>query len=114
MSYIPNDDEIWSAVSNLPKDSAPGPDGFSGNFDQACWSIIGSDITEAILYFFKGFNLPNFISYMLLTLTLKVKHATSLDHARPISLCNFIYKIIFKILNERVRPLLGFMKALMV
>lgn len=47
------------------------------------------------------------MSSTMLTLIPKVKNAVSLDQVRPISLCNFIHKIISKILNDIVRPLLA-------
>lgn len=53
LTGLPSADEIWSAVQNLPKDSAPGLDGFTGCFYQKYWSIIGTDVTNAIQHFFK-------------------------------------------------------------
>ncbi|KAL9667988.1 hypothetical protein QQ045_002358 [Rhodiola kirilowii] len=41
------DIEIWSAVSNIGSDKAPGPDGFSsGFFFKKNWSLIGSEKSE--------------------------------------------------------------------
>lgn len=34
LTKIPIADEIWDVVRNLPKDSAPGPDGFNGSFSK--------------------------------------------------------------------------------
>lgn len=54
LSESPSDEEIRDAVHNLPKDSAPGPDGFNDAFCQACWTIAGDDVSKAIKHFFEG------------------------------------------------------------
>ncbi|XP_073362337.1 uncharacterized protein [Aegilops tauschii subsp. strangulata] len=36
--------EVWAAIMQSPTEKAPGPDGFSGTFFRACWSIISNDI----------------------------------------------------------------------
>lgn len=59
------------------------------------------------MHFFKGFGLPSSIISMVLTLIPKVRNATSLDQVRPICLSNFIHKVIYNILNDRLRPLLA-------
>lgn len=69
-------------------------------------NIIGEDINEAVQLFFRGFGLPKAISATVLTLISKVKNATSLEKVRPINLCNFLHKIISKVLNDRIRPFL--------
>lgn len=61
----PEDEEIWEAVRNLPKDSAAGNDGFTGAFFQACWNTIGEDVSEGIKFYFRGFHIPNAIAFFL-------------------------------------------------
>lgn len=36
-------EEVKEAVFLLDGDSAPGPDGFSGRFFQACWEVLSAD-----------------------------------------------------------------------
>ncbi|MQL99315.1 hypothetical protein Taro_032040 [Colocasia esculenta] len=43
----PNDEEIKLAVWNMKGDSAPGPDGFTGNSYTSCWDIIAKDGEQA-------------------------------------------------------------------
>jgi hypothetical protein len=40
--------EVWETVKLLPSDMVPGPDGFTGGFYKACWSIIKVDIMAAV------------------------------------------------------------------
>jgi hypothetical protein len=44
-----SEEEVWNTIKQLPPDKAPGPDGFTGRFYKACWSIIKKDIMAAIL-----------------------------------------------------------------
>ncbi|KAF2942065.1 hypothetical protein DAI22_03g394550 [Oryza sativa Japonica Group] len=41
-------DEVWKAIADSPRDNAPGPDGFSGQFYYCCWDIIKEDIMAAL------------------------------------------------------------------
>lgn len=40
--------EIKSTVFSMPLSKAPGPDGYTAEFFQASWSIIGPGLTTAI------------------------------------------------------------------
>ncbi|KAL9691264.1 hypothetical protein QQ045_011684 [Rhodiola kirilowii] len=86
--------------------SSPGPDGFTGKFFQSCWEIIKDDLVAAVKGFFVGFQIPKLISCAHIALLPKVKNASSLDQVRPISLCNFIHKILYRILNDRLKGVL--------
>jgi len=62
------------------------------------------DIYNVVHQFFQtGVLLPEY-NRTYISLIPKISHPESLDHFRPISLCNFIYKIISKILANRLKP----------
>jgi hypothetical protein len=42
------EEEVWLTIKQLPSDKALDPDGFTGHFYKACWSIIKNDIMVAI------------------------------------------------------------------
>ena len=99
---IPFDREIKDAVFSLSPHSAPGPDGFSGLFFQHCWDIIAEEFCKAIKFFFlKNWILPGFNSNFI-TLIPKTPNVDNIGGFRPIALANFAFKVIPKILSDRL------------
>jgi hypothetical protein len=47
-------DEAWAAIKDMPANRAPGPDSFSWDFYQSCWSIIKYDVFAALQAIFMG------------------------------------------------------------
>jgi len=99
---IPQSAEIKEAVFALNGDGAPGPDGFGGHFYQTYWDIVGRDVEHSVQDFLQGGLLPNNINSNLIVLIPKVPGANSMGDYRPIALANFQFKIITKILADRL------------
>ena len=51
-------------------------------------------------------SMPREVNASLIVLIPKISNPTSVNHFRLISLCNVVYKIISKLLVEKIRPLL--------
>lgn len=86
--------------------AAPGPDGLNVKFFRHSWSWIGEDIYNMVKSFFLNKRLAQGIKKTNIVLIPKKSHCiTPLDY-RPISLCNVIYKIIDKILAQKIEPYL--------
>jgi len=99
-------EEIKASIFALNKDSAPGPHEFEAFFFQKYWQIIKEDITNVMLEFFtKSWILLGYNSYTT-TLIPKIANATSIDQYRPIAMTNFKFKIITKIIAERLSQLM--------
>lgn len=99
---IPSSQTIKDVVFSIKQDSAPGPDGYTGQFFQACWDFIGADVVRAVTTFFElGFILPN-LNFSFVVLIPKVQEANSITQFRPIAIANFIFKIITRILSDRL------------
>ena len=87
-------------------DKAPGPDGFTARFYISCWDIIKRDLYIMIKKAQNCTKLGGSTNSSFLDLIPKEKGATNFNRFRPISLCNTGYKIITKIMANRLKKIL--------
>ena len=107
MTTIPTTEEIKSMLFKLNKNKAPGPDGLTSGFYKASWSIVGSEVTEAIRHFFFCSFLPASTNATILSLIPKHTGASLITDYRPIACLNTIYKVISRLLVKRLKPILS-------
>ncbi|GKC28617.1 RNA-directed DNA polymerase, eukaryota [Tanacetum coccineum] len=100
-------DEIKRAVWDCGMDKSPGPDGFKFGFYRRFWKVIENDVYEAVQYFFSHGVFPNGCNSSFIALILKIPNANLVKDFRPISLIGSLYKIIAKILANRLVPVFG-------
>nr|CCA66020.1 hypothetical protein [Beta vulgaris subsp. vulgaris] len=99
-------EEVRNVVFQMGSLKAPGPDGIPAIFYQKHWSIVGEDIWRAVSHFFTtGYILQEW-NQTNICLIPKVERPEQACQFRPISLCNVIYKIISKIIANRLKPIL--------
>lgn len=98
--------DIKTAFFDLPKNKAPGPDGYPSEFFTAHWSTVGQEVTDAIQEFFITGRLLQQWNATILTLIPKKKNADKISEFRPISCCNTVYKVIAKLLANRLKKVL--------
>ena len=103
---IPLKEEIKECVWNLHPLKSPGPDWFPGIFFRSYWEIVKEQVVSCIQECFRNKIVPRGLNRTFLVLIPKNDQASNFNHFRPISLCNFIYKICSKLLANRLRPLL--------
>lgn len=70
--------------------------------------MIGEDIYSAVLECLNNYKIPSEINCTNITLIPKVKSPELISNFRPISLCNVVYKIVLKVLANRLKPILPF------
>eukprot|EP00253_Pinus_taeda_P005923 PITA_05923 len=100
------EEEISNVVWSMELDKAPGPDGFSIHFYKICWELIESDLLRMIRGFMRKEKVGGGINSTFLTLIPKEANPGSFHRYRMISLCNSSYKILAKLLANRIKPLL--------
>jgi len=106
LTMLPSHEEIRKVVFNLNKDSAPGPDGFGAFFFQTYWDVVHKEVIDAVLQFFiSGWLLPNYNANTLILIT-KSPNADAIEQFRPIAMANFKFKVISKIIADRLAQIL--------
>ena len=97
------EEEILAAVSGLNDDKAPRPDGFP----IALWSFSWDFVKEEVMGFFREFfQYDQFVKSLnatLLVLVPKGSTVEDLKDLRPISLVGSLYKILSKVLANRIK-----------
>lgn len=101
--------EIKAALDSIGDNKAPGPDGFSAKFYMAAWDIIGVEVTLAIQDFFRTWRLLKSVNTTIITLIPKSKTATTIRDYRPIACCNVLYKIISKVISNRMSNVISWL-----
>lgn len=90
----------------MPFNKTPGPGGYSIEFIRTSWDTVGPDIIKAVSEFFRNGRLLKDLNTTAITLIPKKPEASSLGDYRPISCCNIVYKVISKIIANRLKPIL--------
>jgi hypothetical protein len=103
LSSIPVEEEILDALDSLGSTKAPRPDGFTTLFFKKYWDIVRDDVLQCIWLFFKRNFLQRIQNHSFISLVPKLSGSHTAHQFRPISLCNIVYKIISKILANRLK-----------
>ena len=88
----------------LGSHKAPGPNGIPAFFFQHFWDIVKPDVISTIQVFFHSGSLGRSLNHTLITLIPKISFPQEVSHFKPISLCNVLYKVISKIMVNRLKP----------
>ena len=101
------EEEIGNEVWTLEPDKAPRPDGFTIHFYRSCWIVIKVDLLRMIKYFQQKSKVGGSTNSTFLALIPKEMNPSNFDRFIPISLCNASYKILSKLLANKIKPQLG-------
>ena len=86
---------------------SPGPDGFTTNFFHHFWDLVKEDVLDIMEESRNKRGVLKAFNATFLTLIPKEAGADTPDKFRLIALCNVIYKIISKVIANRLKPLLS-------
>ena len=96
-------EEMVVALKQMELLKVLGPDGLPPLFFQRYWHVVGDDVTEVVLSCLSTGVIPTFLNSTFITLIPKVKSPSKVSEFRPISLCNIVYKLVSKVVANRMR-----------
>ena len=98
--------EVKLALFAMHPEKASGPDGFTALFYQNFWDIVKEDLTRMVNEFLFDGTMANGLNDANICLIPKKEKPDEMSQFRPISLCNVSYKIISKVLYQRLKKVL--------
>ena len=98
--------EFRDATFSMHPDKCSGPDGYNPGFYQHFWTLCGDDIFKDCCAWLTAGHFPSDLNITNIALIPKGSMQVSMKDWRPIALCNVLYKIISKILANRLKTVL--------
>ena len=100
---LATEEEVKEALFMMHPEKAPGPDGMTALFFQHAWHIIKNDLVEMVKFFLVSRDMDTRLNVTNICMIPKTERPTRMTELRPISLCNVGYKIISKVLCQRLK-----------
>ena len=97
--------EVKTALNQMYPLKSPSPDCMPPLFFQHYWNIDGDEVSVAVLNCLNTGSFPQSLNNTFITLIPMVKNPTRVSEFRPISLCNTLYKIVSKVVANRLKSL---------
>ncbi|KAL6333307.1 hypothetical protein AAG906_028491 [Vitis piasezkii] len=88
-------------------DKAPGLDGFTVAFWQSCWEFVKEEVLDMFKEFYEQNSFFKSLNNTFLVLLPKKRGAEDLGDYRPISLLRGLYKLLAKVLANRLKKMIG-------
>jgi len=95
------------AVWDCDSDKSPGPDSVNFGFIKEFWNLLKDDLLRFMLEFHLNGKLAKGLNSTFIALIPKVSNLQRLNDFRPISLVGSLYKILAKVLANRLRLVIG-------
>ena len=99
-------EEVIQVLKEMEGEKASGLDGFTMAFFQKCWSVVEKDVMDVFDYFHRHFVFERSMNASFLTLIPKKCNAVNIKDFRPISLVGSVYKLLSKVLANKLRAVL--------
>lgn len=101
------EEEIKEALFDSEATGAPGPDGFTFLFYQIFWELVKPDILSLCHSFYNNTLDLHRLNKFIICLILKGPDAHVIYKFRPISLVNCSFKLLSKIMTNRLEGLMN-------
>jgi len=102
------EEEIREVVWGCGGEKSPGLDGINFKFIKAFWHLVKLDVLRFMDEFYVNGIFPRGGNASFIVLIPKVPNLQSLDEYRPISLIGCMYKIVAKLLANRMKKVMPF------
>ena len=99
-------EEVWRALKQMHPTKPLGLDSMSSIFYQRYWDIVGPHVVNCVLNTLRTGIMPNGLNDTYICLIPKVDCPQMITKFRPISPCNVIYKLVSKVLANRLKRVL--------
>ena len=99
--------EVKEALNQMALLTALGPNGMSSIFYKSFWHIGGEDVSAVAFCALNSGIAPDSINTTFITLIPKIKNPRKVSDFRLISLCNVFYKLIAKVVANRLKNFLA-------
>ncbi|KAK3206947.1 hypothetical protein Dsin_020993 [Dipteronia sinensis] len=99
--------EVWMALRECNGNKAPGLDGFNLNFIKRNWDSIKEDFLNFLKDFHSDQSVVSHLNRTFFALIPKVGNRTKLSDFRPISFVGSLYKLLAKILANRLKKVMN-------
>jgi len=100
-------EEVKQAVWDCDSYKSPGPDGISFGFIKEFWNLLKDDLLRFMVEFHRNGKLTKGLNSTFIALIPKVSSPQRLNDFRPISLVGSLYKVLAKVLANRLRIVIG-------
>ena len=101
-------DEVRRAVWDCKNYKSPGPDVINFGFIKEFWDTLQDDVMRFLREFHRNGKLARGINSTFIALIPKIDNPQCLHDFRPISLVSSLYKILAKVLANRLRGVIGY------
>jgi hypothetical protein len=101
-----NAEEVKSALDSIGDMKAPGTARMPSIFYKRFWEVVGEKVMEEVLQVLNGGPIPAGWNETTIVLIPKVPKPDKIKDLRPINLCNVLYKIVSKVLANRLKKVL--------
>ena len=99
-------EEVIQVLREMEGDKALGPNGFTMAFFHKCWSVVEKDVMDFFDYFHRHSIFERSLNTSFLTLIPKKCNVVSIKDFHTISLVGSVYKLLSKVLANRLRAVL--------
>ena len=99
-------EEIKDAVWGCGSEKSPDPDGINFKFIKRFWHIVKPDVLQFLDEFYVNGIFPRGCNASFIVLIPKVPNLQTLDEYRPVSLIGCMYKIVAKLLANRLKKIM--------